>query len=69
MLPYPPRPMAVLQELLDRFTYAGILLVLLLGVHRVEHWVALAALIAVTGVALSYAMRWNRRTSKTRERL
>lgn len=56
--------MAILQELLDRFTYAGILLVLLLGVHRVEHWVALAALIAVTAAVIVYVRRSNRRARR-----
>jgi membrane protein DedA with SNARE-associated domain len=76
--------MLVLQELVGRFTYAGVLVTLLLGslglpipeempiiaagiladVHRVERWLALAALIGLTGGVVVLVMRSNRRVSK-----
>jgi membrane protein DedA with SNARE-associated domain len=42
---------------------------ILADVHRVAHWAALIALIALPGGVIVYMTRWNRRVSETRERL
>ncbi len=37
---------------------------ILADVHRVERWLALAALIALPGGVVVYVVRWNRRVPK-----